>query len=117
MPFFISYNDFIKTDSVEDFIYSLDTKTSDFLKRYDIPGASISLIENGEIKWTGAFGYADIETKKETDENTVYQVASISKSVTAIGIMILVERGKINLDDSIEEHLTIRRLLSHTSGL
>ena len=132
LPFFFNYSNYAKTESMEDLIDSLESRTPDLLERYDIPGASISLIENGQIKWTGAFGYADIEAKKETDEDTVYQVASISKPVTAIGIMRLVERGEINLDDPIEKYLTrwqipattynknditIRKLLSHTAGL
>lgn len=132
LPFFFNYNDFDKTESIDGLIKSFETKTPDFLKRYDIPGASISLIEDGQIKWTGAFGYSDIEAEKETSKDTVYQVASISKSATAIGIMRLVEQGKINLDDPIgkyltrwqipasiynENDITIKKVLSHTAGL
>lgn len=131
-PFFFNYSNYAKTESMEEFIDSLESRTPDLIEKYDIPGASIALIANGQIKWTGFFGHADIEAKKETDQDTVYQVASISKAVTAIGIMRLVEQGEIKLDDPIEKYLTswqipassynknditIRKLLSHTAGL
>lgn len=131
-PFFLDYNQLAKHEDVHGLIGNLETKTPDLLKKYNIPGATISIIENGEIKWIGTFGYADIEEKIKINKDTVYQVASISKSATAVGIMKLVESGLINLDDPIEKYIsrwhipesmydknevTIRRVLSHTSGL
>lgn len=131
-PFFLDYNKFAKHEDVYGLIGNLEIKTPNLLKKYNIPGASISIIENGEIKWIGTFGYADIEEKIRINKDTVYQVASISKSVTAVGIMKLVESGLIHLDDPIEKYITrwqipesiydknevtIRRVLSHTAGL
>ncbi|SCY22724.1 CubicO group peptidase, beta-lactamase class C family [Alkaliphilus peptidifermentans DSM 18978] len=131
-PFLLDYNSLAKNEDIYSMIENLETKTPVLLKKFNIPGASISLIENGELKWIGTFGYADIEEKIEIHKDTVYQVASISKSVTALGIMKLVEDGILNLDDPIEKYITrweipesvydkdevtIRRLLSHTAGL
>lgn len=131
-PFLFDYNSLTKNEDIYSMIENLETKIPVLLNKYNIPGASISLIENGEIKWIGTFGYADIEEKIEINKATVYQVASISKSVTALGIMKLVEDGILNLDDPIEKYITrweipesiydkdevtIRRLLSHTAGL
>ncbi|MCU4744571.1 serine hydrolase domain-containing protein [Natronoglomus mannanivorans] len=110
----------------------LDERVPDLLDRYDVPGASVALIENGAVRWSGAYGTADPATGRSTTDDTVYLVQSITKSVTAWGIMKLVERGEIALDDPIEDHVTswerpdaeypwsavtVRRLLSHSAGL
>ncbi|AKL96579.1 beta-lactamase class C/penicillin binding protein [Clostridium aceticum] len=132
IPLLLDYNNLTKNQDIYSIIENLETKTPILLKKYNIPGASIALIENGELRWIGTFGYADIEEKIEIHKDTVYQVASISKSVTALGIMKLVEDDILNLDDPIEKYIrrwqipestynkndvTIRRLLSHTAGL
>ena len=98
----------------------------------DIPSLSLAVIENGEIIWMEAFGYADKENKIEATPNTLYGIASISKPITATGIMKLHEDGKIDLDEDIETYLndmnlkyyvsdsnkvSCSNLLSHTSGL
>jgi|GEM_PF-142283 len=99
---------------------------------FDVPGVAIALIEEGEVKWEQAFGYADLENEISLDLSHVFRVGSITKPVLAWGVMSLIEQGKVNLDDPIENHLTrwefpeskfsseevtIRRMLSHTAGL
>jgi CubicO group peptidase (beta-lactamase class C family) len=98
----------------------------------DIPSLTVAVFENGKIIWMEAFGYADKENKIKATPNTLYGIASISKPVTATGIMKLHEDGKIDLDADIETYLndtklkyyvsdsnkvSCRNLLSHTSGL
>lgn len=98
----------------------------------DIPSLSVVVVENGDIIWMESFGYADKENKIKATPNTLYTIASISKTFTATGIMHLVEQGKIDLDVDIQTYLdtlklkyytngsnkvTCRNLLSHTSGL
>ena len=98
----------------------------------DIPSLSVAVVENGEIIWMESFGYADKENKIKATPNTLYTIASVSKPITATGIMKLVEDGKIDLDVDIQTYLdtlnltyytndsnkvTCRNLLSHTSGL
>lgn len=132
VPFFLNYNDFTRTTDIDQLIEDIETKTHKMLSKYKIPGAAISLLEDGQVTWVGTFGYADIEANKLVDQNTVFQVASISKSLTALGVMKLVEGGLVNLDDPIENYITrwqlpesefdgslvtVRGLLSHTSGL
>ncbi len=81
--------------------------------------------KNGKIVYTKAFGYADIKKKIPLKTTDAFQLASVSKPITALGIMVLVDEGKISLDDSVQKHLknfpyhgiTIRDLLSHYSGL
>ncbi|WP_158542201.1 serine hydrolase domain-containing protein [Pedobacter chinensis] len=105
----------------------------DRMRFYKVPSVSIAVIHNGIIEWAKAYGYADIEHKTVADTNTIYQVASISKSVNALGIMKLVEQNKLSLSKDIREYLktwkfpdnelsygktiTLKNLLSHTAGL
>ena len=97
-----------------------------------IPGASIGIVYNGDLIYKKGFGYADVENKIPSTPDSRYRVASQSKMFTAIGIMILRDEGKLNLDDLIGKYLpwlklkpfqetdppvTIRQLLTHSSGI
>lgn len=119
-------------DSPDKFTEYLDRRIVGLMKTYDIPGVSIVLIQDGEITWSEAYGYADLEQKIPMRLETVCRSQSISKSVTAWGVMKLVEQGKIGLDDPVikyiknwsfpdtefsEESLTVRQLLSQNSGM
>jgi CubicO group peptidase (beta-lactamase class C family) len=102
------------------------------MKKYDIPGLCIALVQHGEIKWVGAYGYADRELSRDMTTEALCRVESISKSVTAWGVMKLADKGFIRLEDPINKYLeeadfpgtdtswryvTIHQLLSHTAGL
>ena len=105
----------------------------DRMKFYKIPSVSIAVINNGKIEWTKTYGYADIEMKRLANKTTLYQVASITKSVNGLGIMKLVQDGKLSLTNDIRNYLktwtfpdnelsknktiTLKNLLSHTAGL
>jgi CubicO group peptidase (beta-lactamase class C family) len=110
----------------------LDQRIPGWMERYDVPGVSIALVSSGELTWSNGYGFADLEKQTRMRSETVCRVESISKSVTARGVMKLVERGEIGLDDPVAYHLkswdfpetnidvervTIRHLLSHSSGL
>lgn len=118
--------------SEEKFREQLDLKIPVWMERFEVPGISIAMIENGELTWYDAYGFADLEKRTRMTPETVCRVESISKSVTARGVMKLVGRGEIELDDPVLHHLkswefpetdigdervTIRHLLSHSSGL
>lgn len=115
-----------------EFTRNLDRDVPEMMDHYEIPGASLGLIEAGELKWVGSYGYADIEEGKRVTEDTRFRVESISKSVTAWGIMKLVEDGMVDLDEPITKYIrdwsfpesrfsydtiTTRHLLTHTSGM
>lgn len=86
---------------------------------------NILVAEKGKIIYQQALGYADYNTKRMLDDNSVFELASVSKQFTAIGIMMLKERGKLSYSDNIKkffpqlpyDNITIRNLLTHTSGL
>ncbi len=93
-------------------------------KRHDFHG-SVLVAKNGKMIFTKEYGYADFKKKSKLDKNSSFQLASVSKQFTATAIMILAERGMIDLDDHITkyyadfpyEKITVRQLLNHTSGL
>ncbi len=102
------------------------------MEKQHIPAMSIAVVNSGQIVREQAYGYADIETKRTATPATLFQAASISKSVTAIGVLKLVEQGKLSLDDDVNTQLldwklpvneftqnrkvTLRDLLSHSAG-
>lgn len=95
------------------------------------PGLSVGIVKNDQLLWAGQFGKADIETNTKVDQQTVFKVASVAKPVTALVLMKLVEEKKVNLDEDINKYLpftvhnphlpnekiTLRHLLTHTSGI
>ncbi len=110
---------------------TLKKDLSRWLKEYRenklIPGISAGVARDGEIFWLDAYGLADVENISPADINTRFRIASISKSITAVAVMQLVERGKINLDADARTYIpyfprkrwkfTVRELLNHTSGI
>ena len=89
-----------------DFARHLDAYIPDQLERLNIPGCAIALIEDGQTVAIKNYGLADVAAAKPIDEDTLFQIASISKSVTAWGIMKLVEAGKLDLDAPISRYLS-----------
>ena len=92
-----------------------------------IPGLSLAVVQDGKVVKSKAYGLANIELNVPATTGSVYQIQSITKSFIACGIMLLAEDGKIGLDDKITKYLsglpqawsevTVRQLLTHTSGI
>jgi CubicO group peptidase (beta-lactamase class C family) len=112
--------------SLDNFKVYMNRRIPALMKKYRIPGCNIALVKDCEVVWTEAYGYADAESGRKLTINTPMSVQSITKSVTAWGVMRLVEKGLIDLDapvsqylksDYLIENITTRQLLSHTAGL
>ena len=96
-----------------------------------IPGLSISIVKNNDIVWEKQLGYANIINNIPVDENTMFILSSISKTVTATALLQLFEEGLFNLDDDVDNYLpfsvnhpdypltpiTFKMLLTHVSGI
>jgi CubicO group peptidase (beta-lactamase class C family) len=103
-----------------------------FAERLHVPGIAYGIIIDGRLAHTGALGYRDATTKAPVDADTVFRIASMTKSFTALCIMKLRDEGKLSLDDPAERYvpelaglvpptadsprITIRHLLSHAEG-
>jgi CubicO group peptidase (beta-lactamase class C family) len=99
------------------------------LERSDIAGASVLVMQNGQVLLEKGYGYADLKSKKPVDPaTTVFRLASISKLFTWVSVMQLVEQGKLDLDTDVDQYLdfqirpafsrpiTLRNLMTHTGG-
>ena len=97
------------------------------------PGVSVAVINNGAVEWAKGYGVTETGTSTPVTTHTLFQAASISKSIAALGALRLVEQGKLVLDEDVNakltswkvpendftttEKVTLRRLLSHSAGL
>lgn len=97
------------------------------IKGLGIPGLSIAVVRDGKVVKAAGYGLANVELDVPARPETVYLLASVTKSFTAIAVLMLVEEGKIGLDEPISRYLpdtpaawkgiTVRHLLTHTGGL
>jgi CubicO group peptidase (beta-lactamase class C family) len=97
------------------------------MEKQHIPGLSIAVVRDGKVIRAQGYGVANVELSVPATPETVFRIGSISKQFIASGILLLVEEGKVSLDDKVGRYLegtpdtwkeiTIRHLLSHTSGL
>jgi len=102
------------------------------MKRHDVTGLSIALVDDQKVIWAEGFGYADEANKVAATPETLYRVGSISKLFTATAAMQLVEQGKLDIDKPLQTYLpefsvksrfpdagpvTPRTLMTHHSGL
>jgi len=103
----------------------LDERVSSALAASGAPSVSVAVVDNKELIYAKAFGKADIARDRAADAATRYAIGSISKQFTVAGLLMLQEQGKLSLDDKVGKYfprltraneITIRMLLSHTSG-
>lgn len=109
----------------------LDAYFSQAREAWDVPGLAIALVSKDTVLFAKGYGVRDIQNKQAVDEHTLFAVASNTKAFTAAAVMMLVEDGKLSLDDKVVSHLpyfalydpyvsqamTVRDLLTHRSGL
>jgi CubicO group peptidase (beta-lactamase class C family) len=111
----------------------LEAKAARFVKEKRLPGAAVGVVHEDELAWSAGMGFADVTAGRASDATTLYRIASITKTFTGTAIMQLRDEGRLDLDDPIVVHLpelrdasgslgpiepvTIRRALSHESGL
>jgi CubicO group peptidase (beta-lactamase class C family) len=114
---------------------AIDKTINSFLRKWSIAGASVAISKDGKLVFAKGFGYADTAAKTETQPYNQFRIASISKLVTAIGIMKLNEEGKLSLTDKVfgpdgilndpyfsnpkdkrVYSITVAQLLSHEGG-
>jgi CubicO group peptidase (beta-lactamase class C family) len=104
---------------------SIDEIAQQVLKTTGVPSASIAIVQDGRIVYTQAYGAARLDPQTAATPQMRYSIGSISKQFTAAAILMLVEEGKLSLDDPVSKYIpgltsgneiTIRELLTHTSG-
>jgi CubicO group peptidase (beta-lactamase class C family) len=111
-------------------ISKLDAVLEEVISRWGVPGLSVGIVQEGQIVYTRCFGVQSLDTRAPVTRDSIFCVASIAKCFVASAVMQLVERGKIELDAPLAGYLpyfsldderyrlmTIRQMLSHTSGM
>jgi len=106
---------------------SLDRVMARRMAELHVPGVSVAVVERGRVRSVRAYGWADLEHCVPATDSTLFGIGSISKHFTAVGALLLVQAGRLSLDDSITRWLpegrgvwdviTVRRILTHTSGI
>lgn len=110
---------------------SIDEQLQSVLNDFELMGMAVMLLKDYEIAYEGYFGDAVHETGRKIDSNSVFRIASITKTVAAIALMQLVEQGLVDLDEDVndyldwelrnsnypDEQITLRHLMGHTSGI
>lgn len=120
-PFLIEYLPIEKTQKIHQKLDSLLQRVN---KRHDFHG-SVLVAKEGKIVYQNQVGYANFKTKEPLNNTSLFQLASVSKQFTAAAIMMLYERNKIKLTDTVNayfpnfpyKNVTIKNLLNHTAGL
>lgn len=125
------------TNEVSEFPGSkaIEKEVNGFLRQWNLTGLTMSIVKNGKLVYAKGFGYSDLETKQPVEPGQLFRIASVSKLITAVAIMKLVEQKTISLDskvfgpdailkDSIFNSvkdprlykITVRHLLAHAGG-
>lgn len=109
-----------RADEVDDYVRAE-------MEKQHIPGLSLAVVKNGTTEKVAGYGFANVEWNVPVQPNTVFQIQSVTKTFTASAIMLLVEEGKLSLDDNLTNYfsdlpegwgsISVRHLLSHTSGI
>ena len=129
-----SYN--VSSGEKDDRFASYDKLMHEFMKEHRVPGASVAVTFRGKTVFARGYGYADVATHEHVQPDSLFRIASLSKPITAVAILQLVERDQLSLDDKVFEVLnheedikavgdefdnrqrdiTIRHLLEHRGG-
>ncbi len=109
-----------RADKVDDYVKAE-------MQKQRVPGLSLAVIKDGKIIKVEGYGLANVELNVPARPETVYKIGSVSKQFIASGIMLLIQEGRVSLDDKISKFLegtpdtwkeiTVRHLLTHTSGI
>ncbi|MFX0171000.1 MAG: serine hydrolase [Candidatus Hodarchaeota archaeon] len=112
----------------EQFIENLETLISEEMVRHKVPGSSIAIIKKDQIIYQQSFGARDLEGNLPVTPSTLFNIASVTKSIICLAIMKLEEEGKLDRNDPISKYIpcklgfqadpiTIHHLMTHTSGI
>jgi CubicO group peptidase (beta-lactamase class C family) len=117
--------------AVRDALARLDIWLEGQRYRLDVPGFAVGVVHDQQLLWSKGYGYADVAQRIPSTDQTLYRIASISKTFAATTVVQLAERGKLSLDDPVSRHLRwfapkdstpassarVWNLLSHSAGL
>jgi CubicO group peptidase (beta-lactamase class C family) len=105
----------------------IDSIATRHMAKNHIPGLALAIIKKGNVEKIGYYGISDIEANTKVDDNTVFEIASMTKQFTCAAILLLQEDGELSIKDKFSKYfpgvisawkdITIEQLMNHTSGL
>ena len=105
----------------------IEKAVSSFMSANSVPGIGAAVVLDGEPLWSAGFGMADLENSSPATSSTLFRLGSISKPITAVALLQLSERGKLDLDAPVQKYcpafpqkdspITTRELLGHLGGI
>jgi CubicO group peptidase (beta-lactamase class C family) len=98
---------FLTTGRANPQLASFDRLLVGFLSERELPGAALAVARNGRLVYARGYGYADETTKEPVQPNSLFRIASVSKPLTAVAVLQLVERGRLRLEDSVFDVLQL----------
>ena len=106
---------------------AIEKAVASFMSANSIPGLSAAVVLEGEPRWSQGFGMADLENSSPATSSTLFRLGSVSKPISATAVLQLWERGKLDLDASVQKYcpefpqkewpITTRELLGHLGGI
>lgn len=93
---------------------AFDQRFVNFMRRWRIPGASVTIMKNNSLLFTRGYGYADLTTRTPVTPESLFRIGSVSKAITAVTVLKLIQDGKLHLDDSVYKVLGDLRPLDHS---
>jgi D-alanyl-D-alanine carboxypeptidase len=107
--------------------YKLDTAVRHFMHSAKVPGVALAVVKNGKVMYEQVYGVSNLELNTAVTGCTVFELASVTKQMTAMLVLTMVREGKLGLDDKLVKYIpnapaawndiTIHQLLGHMSGL
>ena len=126
------FSDQHRLDKIQKVFPKIQKIYQDYAKKNHFPGFAFGIMVDGTLVYSGAEGYSDIEEKTLSDLHSMFRIASMTKSFTAMAILKLRDEGKLKLDDPVSLYIpeiknlgltndspeiTLRNLLTHSAGL
>jgi CubicO group peptidase (beta-lactamase class C family) len=121
---------FVEPSSAAALARSIAAAVPDSLRQHDVPGAAVALVHDRRVVWSAGFGVRDVRTREPVTRETRFQVASVSKAVSAFGLLRLAAARGVDVDAPLRVRgwrpppspfdprgITLHRVLSHTAGL
>ncbi|MAI32582.1 MAG: D-aminoacylase [Planctomycetaceae bacterium TMED240] len=106
----------VKSSETKPPFENYDRSMAKFLEKHRLPGASIAVTNDSKVVFANGYGYADVALGKKVHRDSLFRIASISKPITAVAILQLHERGKLDLDDSVFMLLELNDVIQTTEG-
>ena len=126
--FSVSYpNSKITSENNPSSVAQADMIVNKFMQENQVPGLVLAIVKNGKVVVKKGYGVSSLDSGVTPNENTIFNIGSVSKTITAFGIMYLVDHNQLKLDDSASKYIpnlpkswqniTIRQFMSHQSGI